>query len=83
MLTHLRVTFDDGVRGMVIVRELVQFTGVFQPIQEAAFFEQVKVNPEVGTVSLPNDADVDSDVLSAKVTSRPISEDVTANKVND
>ena len=42
---HLRVTFDDGVEGIVNVCELVQFTGVFQPLQDASFFEQVKVNP--------------------------------------
>jgi len=77
---HLRVTFDDGVEGIVNVCELVQFTGVFQPLRDASFFEQVKVNPELGTVSWPNDADFDSDVLYAKVTGRPIPEYVTAKK---
>ena len=77
---HLRVTFDDGVEGIVNVRELVQFTGVFQPLQDTSFFEQVTVNRELGTVSWPNDADFDSDVLYAKVTGRPIPEYVTAKK---
>jgi hypothetical protein len=36
--------------------------------QDASFFGQVKVNRELGTVSWPNDADFDSDVLYAKVT---------------
>ena len=53
---------------------------VFQPFQDASFFEQVKVNPELGTVSWPNDADFDSDVPYAKVTGRPIPEYVTANE---
>jgi hypothetical protein len=77
---HLRVVFEDGVEGIVNVCELVQFTGVFQPLEDASFFEQVKVNLELGTVSWPNDADLDSDVLYAKVTGRPIPEYVAANK---
>ena len=77
---HLRVTFDDGVEGIVNVRELVQFTGVFQPLQDASFFEQVKVSPELGTACWPNDADFDSDVLYAKITGRPIPEYLTAKK---
>ena len=77
---HLRVTFDDGVEGIVNVRELVQFTGVFQLLQDTSFFEQVTVNRELGTVCWPNDADFDSDVLYAKVTGRPIPEYVTAKK---
>lgn len=76
----LRVTFDDGVEGIVHVREFVQFTGVFQPLQDPLFFAQVKVNSELGTVSWPNDADFDSDVLYAKVTGRTIPEYVTAKK---
>lgn len=77
---RLRVTFDDRVEGIINVRELVQFTGVFQPLQDATFFAQVKVNPELGTVCWPNDADLDSEVLYAKVTGRAIPEYMTAKK---
>ena len=77
---HLRVTFDDGVEGIVNVRELVQFTGVFQLLQDTSFFEQVTVNPELGTVCWPNHADFDSDVLYAKVTGRRIPEYLTVKK---
>jgi hypothetical protein len=49
-------------------------------IEDASFFEQVRVNQELGTVSWPNDADFDSDVLYAKVTGRPIPEYVTPSK---
>jgi hypothetical protein len=34
---RLRITFDDGVEGIVNVRELVQFAGVFEPLQDASF----------------------------------------------
>ena len=77
---RLRVTFDDGVQGVVNVREMVQFTGVFEPLRDPAFFTQVRVNPELGTVYWPNDADLDSDVLYAKVTGVPVPEYITAKK---
>jgi hypothetical protein len=77
---RLSVAFDDGTHGVVSVREMVPFTGVFQPLQDPAFFSQVKVNAELGTVCWPNDADLDSDVLYAKVTGVPIPEYVTAKK---
>jgi hypothetical protein len=77
---RLRLTFDDGVEGIVNVRELVQLTGVFQPLQDASFFTLAKVNPELGTVCWPNDADLDSEVLYAKVTGRAIPEYVSARK---
>ena len=71
---RLRLTFDDGVEGIVNVAETVQFTGVFEPLRDPDFFKQVKVNRELGTVQWPNDADLDTDVLYAKVTGVPIPE---------
>lgn len=65
---RLRVSFDDGSEGVVDVAQMVQFTGVFEPLRDPAFFAQAKVNTELGTVCWPNDADLDSDVLYAKVT---------------
>jgi len=38
------------------------------------------VNPELGIVCWPNDADLDSDVLYAKVTGQPIPQYVAAKK---
>jgi hypothetical protein len=70
--SRLQIRFDDGVAGVVDVAELVPFTGVFEPLRDAAFFAQAKVHPELGTVCWPNDADLDSDVLYAHVTGDPI-----------
>lgn len=75
---RLRLTFDDGVEGIVDVAMMVQFTGVFEPLHDPAFFDQVKVNPELGTIQWPNDADLDTDVLYAKVTGVPIPQYVYA-----
>jgi hypothetical protein len=77
---RLRITFDDRTQGVVDVREMVPFAGVFQPLQDPAFFSRVKVNAELGTVCWPNDADLDSDVLYAKVTGVPVPEYITAKK---
>jgi hypothetical protein len=65
---RLGLRFDDGVEGEVDVAQLIEFTGVFELLGEPSFFAQVKVHPELGTVCWPNDADLDSDVLYARVT---------------
>jgi hypothetical protein len=67
---HLR--FEDGVEGVVDLAEIVQFSGVFAPIEERAYFVQVRVNPDIGTICWPNGADIDPDVLYALVTGEPI-----------
>lgn len=77
---RLRVSFDDGVEGVVDVAQMVQFTGVFEPLRDPAFFSQAKVNTELGTVCWPNDADLDSDVLYAKVTGVAVPDYVPAKR---
>jgi hypothetical protein len=77
---RLRVRFDDGTEGVVDVAQLVAFTGVFEPLRDATFFGQVKVHPELGTVSWPNDADLDSEVLYSKISGKPIPEYVPAKR---
>lgn len=69
---RLRVRFDDGVEGVVDVAELVAFTGVFEPLRSVEFFAQASVDPDLKTVRWPNHADLDSDVLYAKLTGVPI-----------
>ena len=71
---RLRVTFDDGIEGIVDVAQLVKFTGVFEPLGDPEFFAKATVHPELGTVSWPNNADLDSDVLYAKVAGVPVAE---------
>ncbi len=69
---RLRVRFEDEIEGEIDVAKLVDFTGVFAALQERAFFERVRVNPDTGTNEWPNEADLDPDVLYAVVTGRPI-----------
>ena len=67
---HLR--FEDGVEGEIDLAELIRFEGVFAPLQDPARFAEVKVHPELGTVCWPDGADLDPDVLYAKVSGNPI-----------
>jgi hypothetical protein len=61
-----------ATRGEVDVSELVQFTGVFEPLRDPDTFAEVKVDPDLGTVCWPTGADLDPLVLYSKVTGEPI-----------
>ena len=67
---HLR--FEDGIEGILDLPRFIECTGVFAPLKDPAFFAQVCVHKELGGIHWPNDADLDSDVLYAHVTGKPI-----------
>ncbi len=71
---RLQVQFEGGVSGIVNVKELVEFTGVFEYIKDEEHFAQVAANEELGVVCWPNGADLDSDVLYSIVTEQPLPE---------
>jgi hypothetical protein len=45
--------FEDGVEGKVNIAELIEFRGVFAPLHDPAYFAQVRVNTELGTIYWP------------------------------
>ncbi|MCE2486225.1 MAG: DUF2442 domain-containing protein [Desulfurellaceae bacterium] len=69
---RLRLAFEDGAEGTVAVRQLIEFTGVFEPLRDEAYFRQLRVNAELGTIEWPNGADLDLDVLYATATNTVI-----------
>jgi hypothetical protein len=69
---RLRIRFEDGVEGVISVGDLVPFEGIFAPLRDPALFEQVRVNAELGSIEWPNGADLDPDVLYARVAGRPL-----------
>lgn len=73
---RLRLGFDDGAEGEIDVQKLTTFEGVFEPLNDPAFFSQVRVDPEAGTIVWPNGADLDPLVLHSKVTGLPITLDI-------
>jgi hypothetical protein len=65
--------FEDSVEGIVDLGPLLSFRGVFEPLKDPAYFSQVHVDPESGSVTWPNGADLDPDVLYTRVNGTPIS----------
>jgi hypothetical protein len=53
----LRLLFDNGTVGDVDLSHTV-WTGVLAPLQDPAFFAQVRVDPEAATVVWPNGLDM-------------------------
>jgi len=69
---RLHLEFEDGAKGEVDIRKMIKFRGIFEPLKDEAFFAQVDVNPEWGTIFWPNGADLDPDVLYSMVTGEEI-----------
>lgn len=67
---RLRLTFDDGTVGDVAFEEH-EWRGVFEPLADQAFFAQVRVDPEGGTIVWPNSVDVAPEPLYAEARSHP------------
>ena len=68
----LWMQFEDGVKGTVNFCELANFRGVFAPLSNPEEFAKATINRELGVICWPNGADLDSDVLYAKLTNQPI-----------
>lgn len=68
---RLQLRFEDGVEGIVDLAQHLSFRGVFEPLRDHAYFAQVRVDPELGTVTWPNGADLDPDVLYGRLTGAP------------
>ena len=60
----VELSFTDGSRGNVDLGQWIRGSrGVFAALQDPAFFAQVSVDQDAGTVVWPNGADLDPDVL--------------------
>ena len=70
---QIYLKFEDGCEGIVDIRKLIEFSGIFEPLQDLNYFRSVEVNPEWGTIYWSNGADLDPDVLNSVVTGETIS----------
>jgi hypothetical protein len=69
----LALTFADGAEATLdFADKVVGRGGVFTPLEDVAFFAQVRVDPEAGTLIWPNDVDLDPDVLYSEATGAPL-----------
>ena len=64
---QLHLCFEDGVHGVVDPGTVIRFRGIVAPLQDPRYFEQVRVDKDLGSVSWPNGADVDTDVLYGRL----------------
>ncbi len=64
---RLRLAFADGTVGVVDLAS--KFDGpvgpMFEPLRDPLEFARVRVDPELGTITWPNGADLAPDVLHA------------------
>jgi hypothetical protein len=72
---RIYLRFEDGVEGEVDLSKLVDFKGVFAPLQDPEEVRRVTVNPDLGTVCWPTGADLDPDVLYSILTGQEIRSD--------
>lgn len=63
---QLRLTFSDGVTGDIDLESWL-WGDAFEPLRDLSFFRQVRVDPELGTVTWPNGADFDPEGLRASI----------------
>lgn len=64
---RLRLTFEDGTGGEVDLSEW-EWRGVFKPLADPAYFRQVELDQELGTIVWPNGADIAPETLHGWVT---------------
>jgi hypothetical protein len=62
---RLRITFDDGISGIVSIADRL-FGSVFEPLRDSKFFSQAFVD-EFGVICWPNGADLAPDALYEKI----------------
>ena len=79
---HVHLRFEDGSEGVLDIKSLVDFDGVFEPLADPEYFAKVAVNPDLGTVGWPNGADLDPDVLYSAVTGEALPEPEAASTNN-
>jgi hypothetical protein len=70
---RLRLSFEDGTVGEVAFDER-EWRGVFEPLADPAFFAQVRVAPEAGTIVWPNGVDMAPEPLYAEARLRGVTE---------
>ena len=63
---RLRLTFEDGTVGDVDFAGR-EWRGVFEPLQDPAYFARVEVDPESGTIAWPDGADMAPEPLYDEV----------------
>ncbi|HET9592994.1 MAG TPA: DUF2442 domain-containing protein [Solirubrobacterales bacterium] len=59
---RLRLEFENGQAGEVDLSQ-ERWTGVFAPLEDPAYFKEVELDEELGTIVWPNGADIAPETL--------------------
>lgn len=71
----VEVAFNTGESGVIdFGHDARSWTGILAPLCNTAFFAQVFVDPESGTLAWPGGIDLDPDVLYSRATGAPLPE---------
>ena len=68
---RLRLLFDDGTVGDVDFSSR-EWSGVFEPLRDPAYFSQVRVDPEAATIVWPNGLDMAPEPLYEEARRHPL-----------
>ncbi|MEX2107822.1 MAG: DUF2442 domain-containing protein [Solirubrobacterales bacterium] len=66
----VRVRFEDGLAADVDLSYLLDYGGVFEPLQDLEYFRQLRADAEAGTIVWPNEADIAPETLYAQAQRR-------------
>jgi hypothetical protein len=69
---RLRLTFSDGLVGDVDLSHLRSRSGVFEALRDPEYFAQVRVDPEIGTITWASGADLAPEVLYERASAHPV-----------
>lgn len=61
---RMRLTFEDGTQGDIDFSHWA-WRGVFEPLRDPAYFREVTLDDELGTIVWPNGADIAPETLHA------------------
>ncbi len=61
------IEFDNGVKGVVNLKDRVGRKGIFKPLADVDFFRKLHVNEELGTICWENGADIAPEFLYERV----------------
>jgi hypothetical protein len=64
----VHVRFEDGISADVDLSYLLDYGGVFEPLEDREYFRQLRADAEAGTVVWPNEADIAPETLYAHAT---------------
>jgi hypothetical protein len=68
---RLRLLFDDGTVGDVDFTGK-EWSGVFEPLRDARYFAQVRVDPEASTIVWPDGQDMAPEPLYEEARRHPV-----------